>query len=423
MPNFARLIYRGIGKGTADRVAIQRRLVRQTGPRIIASSLRIFVMFGKLSFAIALLVSIVAGSVHADDALLEQLYGNGVHAYNQGDYRGAHDSLTAAIKGGTNDPRAYYFRGLAFLQLGRLPEATSDFKAGAELEVGDSLDVYPVNQSLERVQGRSRQILEQYRTVVHAAAIQRIEAERRVRYEQRAAAEQDVLRRIGPTELPPTGAAQPSGASSSPDASAAAPIEENPFSKPAADAVPESKTDDTKPSSRATPADEKNPFEAEPPKSEPAKPVPNSAPPSSDDPFGEPAPKAAPPANNHSAAPPSTAGKKSAAVQPTTGGLGSLFHAVASGLQSDKPAATAPNSAPVPDILRGILGNNQAPPTAQPPQQEPSVPVTGAEMPAAQPPAVTEQPQPSSPATQPANPAPQPSNPAEPPKNDDNPFN
>ena len=407
-------------------------------------------MFGKLSCAIALLISIGAGSVRADDALLEQLYGNGVHAYNHGDYLGANDSLTAAIKGGTNDPRAYYFRGLAFLQLGRLPEAASDFKAGAELEVGDSLDVYPVNRSLERVQGRSRQILEQYRTVVHATAIQRKEAERRVRYEQRAAAEQDVLRRVGPTELPSTGASQPSGAAAGPDT----PADENPFSKPAADAVPESKTDDTKPPEKAAPAEDKNPFEPAPAKSEPAKPAPSSVPPASDDPFGEPAPKAAPPANDHSAAPPAMTHPTSAAVKPTSGGLGSLFHAVASGLQSDKPAA-APNSTQVPDILRGILGNNQTPPAGapanspaaaadmsqppqagmppaatppaamppQPPQQEPSPPVAGGEMPAAQPPAATEQPQPSTPATQPANPAPQPSNPAEPPKNDDNPFN
>ena len=156
-------------------------------------------MLRKLGFAIGI-IWISAGSLHADDALLEQFYGNGVHDYYQGDYAGAQAALTAAIDGGTNDPRAYYFRGLTYLQLGRISEAEADFKTGAEREVGDSSGVYPVNRSLERIQGRSRQFLEQYRAVVHAAAVQRKEAERRARYEQRAAAEQDVLRRVQPTE-------------------------------------------------------------------------------------------------------------------------------------------------------------------------------------------------------------------------------
>ena len=151
-------------------------------------------MLRNFAFALAALMCISTGSSHADDALLEQFYGNGVHAYNQRDYLGAHAALTAAIKGGTKDPRAFYFRGLTYLELGRFPEAQADFQTGAELEVADSADFFPVNRSLERIQGRSRQMLEQYRNVVHATAIQRKEAERRARYEERAAAEQDVLR-------------------------------------------------------------------------------------------------------------------------------------------------------------------------------------------------------------------------------------
>ncbi len=159
-------------------------------------------MLRTLGFAIGIMLICVGSRLQADDALLEQFYGNGVHAYNQGDFRGAQDALTAAIKGGTNDPRAFYFRGLTYLQMGQVAEAQADFKGGAEREVGDSANFYPVNQSLERIQGRSRQFLEQYRTIVHAAAVQKKEAERRARYEERAAAEQDVLRRVQPTVLP-----------------------------------------------------------------------------------------------------------------------------------------------------------------------------------------------------------------------------
>ena len=161
-------------------------------------------MLRKLVLVASAVLCLVAVNLRADEVLLEQFYGEGVHAYNQGDYIGAYNSLSSAIKGGTNDPRAYYFRGLAYLKLGRDPEAKADFQAGAELEVGDSADVYPVNRSLERVQGSSRQVLEQYRTSVHAAAVQRREAERQVRYEQRAAAEQDVLRRVSPRSCHPT---------------------------------------------------------------------------------------------------------------------------------------------------------------------------------------------------------------------------
>jgi hypothetical protein len=376
-------------------------------------------MLRKLVFVAGTLMLFGTSSLQADDALLEQLYGSGVHAYNQGDFLTANTALSAAIKGGTNDPRAYYFRGLTYLKLGRDPEAKADFRAGAELEVGDSADVYPVNQSLERVQGRSRQVLEQYRTVVHAAAIQHKEVERQARYEQRAAAEQDVLRRVTPTELPPPSAAQPSSTEANPAATTPA-AEDNPFTKPPENGAgsPEKATNDNA-SEKAAPAEDKNPFQ-----SEPAKPAPKPSPATSNDPFSEPQPGTAPPAKNGTGATPTPTGQNSKqAVQPTPGGVGSLFRAVTKGMQTPEAAtavASGPVSPPVPAILQGIFGNDS---TATPP-------AAAAAPPAAAAPAVTAPaaiaPAGEMPATQPTTPAaetPQPNTPAQPAKDSDNPFN
>src|SRR5215467_7528961 len=158
-------------------------------------------MRGKIAVVVSFML-LCAGVVMADEVLLGQIYGTGVHAFNEGDYVGAYNVLTSAIKGGSQDPRAYYFRGLAYLRLGRDDEAKADFSRGAELEVADSVNEYPVNRSLERIQGKPRQLLEYYRLSVHAVAVQRQEAARQARYEQRAAAEQDVLRRVAPAQLP-----------------------------------------------------------------------------------------------------------------------------------------------------------------------------------------------------------------------------
>jgi hypothetical protein len=61
-------------------------------------------------------------------------YGNGVHAYNEGDYQCSYDELSRVIEAGSNDPRVFYFRGLAALKLGRMDEADADFQQGANLE-------------------------------------------------------------------------------------------------------------------------------------------------------------------------------------------------------------------------------------------------------------------------------------------------
>lgn len=124
------------------------------------------------------------GTAHAaDNEIIDQLYGSGVHAYFAGDFRSAYEHLTAAIQAETRDPRAYYFRGLALLRLGRPEQAEKDLAQGAALEADDEGKVFDVNRALRRVQGSARLLLEQFR---HQA---RVQAEVRRRQED--------LRRFG----------------------------------------------------------------------------------------------------------------------------------------------------------------------------------------------------------------------------------
>jgi hypothetical protein len=118
----------------------------------------------------------------AEDVMLSQLYGSGVHRYFAGDTTNAHSDFTAAITGGTNDPRPYYFRALSNLRMGRQYEAQADMQRGAELEAADVHGSFQVSKSLERVQGGSRQTLERYRKSARATAYARAEQLRRERY-------------------------------------------------------------------------------------------------------------------------------------------------------------------------------------------------------------------------------------------------
>ena len=135
------------------------------------------------------------------DAMPTELYSKGVHAYFDGEYAKASELLTVAIEGGTYDPRVYYFRGLAKFQLGQPEEARSDFLTGAEMELAGSPQYFPINRSLERVQGDSRQLLEETRAFAREEARRRELAYRKARYEALRLAEELVLRKPM-TDLP-----------------------------------------------------------------------------------------------------------------------------------------------------------------------------------------------------------------------------
>ena len=325
-------------------------------------------MCWKTRFAIAVGLSVFCGRALADEMVLEQIYGSGVHAFNDGDLAAASDAFTTAIKGGTNDPRAYYFRALTFLRLGREQDAKVDFEKGATLEAIDTSNVSLVSRSMERVQGRQRQMLEQYRTIVRAAALERKEATDRAVRQAVAQEERSVRRKIQPIELPSNpDASSGTGAAPSPGNTADA----NPFEQTAPAPMPEEKRGNPGPANNLQP--EVNPFASAPAKSNP-----KTSPPIEDNPFGDGPAKTTPkPAdsNNPFGEDPATPAPKSggrsppgdnstgAADKPAPGAIAGLFHAFVAGARPDEDAAP-PAGGPgmnLPAMIQGMMGGGPPP--------------------------------------------------------------
>jgi hypothetical protein len=98
-----------------------------------------------------------------------ELYGEGVHRFFARDYQGADQLLTSAIESGSQDPRAYYFRGLAREMFGG--GGDMDFEEGARLEAAGRSGPM-IGYSLSRVQGMSRSKLEKARRHARVQAAQ-----------------------------------------------------------------------------------------------------------------------------------------------------------------------------------------------------------------------------------------------------------
>ena len=122
---------------------------------------------------LCLAASFVSCSVQAQDAILSQYYGNGVHEFHSGDFVKAFEYLSKPINAKTEDPRPYYYRGLALIKMGRPEQAAQDFKSGAEQELKDTTGRYRIDFALERCQGPSRLTLEKTRLDARLAALQR----------------------------------------------------------------------------------------------------------------------------------------------------------------------------------------------------------------------------------------------------------
>jgi hypothetical protein len=157
---------------------------------------------------IALMMAITGGSLAAAEFVGEEpvavrsAIGDGMHAYYAGDYDRAYDALTNAIEAGTDDPRGYYFRGLAALRLGRTSEAEADFTTGADRELANG-SMRRVSLSLERVQGPDRLTLERFRARARLGALQRQREIYGRRYSTIEDASSDVRRRRRPEDIRP----------------------------------------------------------------------------------------------------------------------------------------------------------------------------------------------------------------------------
>lgn len=128
---------------------------------------------------------------------LARVYGIGVHAYYSRDHQRSYDDLTQAIEAGSNDPRVWYFRGLAARKLGRFDEAEADFSTAAAREA-EAVAEWDVARALERVQGADRMAIERHRMRAGVAKQQsRLRAAER-RYVETDRRQPEVQRQIRP---------------------------------------------------------------------------------------------------------------------------------------------------------------------------------------------------------------------------------
>ena len=157
---------------------------------------------------IVAVVTIASGALAAAEFVGEEplavrnAIGDGIHAFHAGDFDRAYDELTNAIEAGTDDPRSYYYRGLAALRLGRTSEAEADFTTGADRELATG-SMRRVSQSLERVQGTDRLTLERFRARARLGSLQRERDYHGRRYSTIEDASTDVRRRRRPEDIRP----------------------------------------------------------------------------------------------------------------------------------------------------------------------------------------------------------------------------
>ena len=65
---------------------------------------------------------------------LDEMYGQAVHSFFRGDRGHAEELLSEVIDAGSQDPRAFYFRGLC-QSYGGIDVSNPDFERAAQLEV------------------------------------------------------------------------------------------------------------------------------------------------------------------------------------------------------------------------------------------------------------------------------------------------
>lgn len=121
-------------------------------------------------FAALALGLIPIGSASAQTAILAEMYGRGVHAYNSGLNDEANQYLTMAIDNGIQDPRAYYFRGMSAYSAGNTQEAEADWQLGADMEASGRSNL-AIGRSLARFQGAGRIKLEEIRQRARLSAL------------------------------------------------------------------------------------------------------------------------------------------------------------------------------------------------------------------------------------------------------------
>ena len=127
---------------------------------------------------------------------VDHIYGKGVHAFFDQNYGEAVAILSQADELRSNDPRTYYFMGLAYLRQKKNELADQSFKKAAVLEFsGRSIRDYSVSESLRRIQGTERLHIEQIRSEERINAQKREQQIREARYGADNAVSREALRR------------------------------------------------------------------------------------------------------------------------------------------------------------------------------------------------------------------------------------
>lgn len=182
---------------------MQRQGAGVRGPRVTRGSAAYGRAVRAVVGSVVLLTALraVAAGLPGEDPLaIKDAIGRGIHAFHTGDFDRAYDDLTQAIEAGSDDPRVFYFRGLAALRLGRTGEADADFAAGAEREATDG-GTARVSRSLERVQGCDRLSLERHRARARLAGLQRDRQVAGRRYSTIEDPSSELLRRRRPEDV------------------------------------------------------------------------------------------------------------------------------------------------------------------------------------------------------------------------------
>lgn len=117
----------------------------------------------------------MGSSVHGQVSAIAQLYGEGVHRYFARDYMGAEQFLSRAIEAGSQDPRAFYFRGLSRSAFGG--DGVLDYEEGARLEASGRVGAN-IGLALTRIQGYERSKIEKARQDARLLAQQQRELAR-----------------------------------------------------------------------------------------------------------------------------------------------------------------------------------------------------------------------------------------------------
>ncbi|MDE0817573.1 MAG: tetratricopeptide repeat protein [Pirellulaceae bacterium] len=331
----------------------------------------------------------------AQDAQHRVLYGQGVHAYYNGDYESAVRYLTATISKDTDDPRSYYFRGLANAKLGNDEASLADLKKGAAIEALDDRGVYKISTALQRIQGQPRLQIEKLRKQARLELVAAEKVRLQARYEQQQSDEAVALRKPAAPSIPTD--AETTIRQSNPFApSNIAGVKSNPANVTSSKSNTIPGVDDKDPLANVqgnTPTPMPTPVPANPtppagnnPFAAGNKPVPaNPTPPVGNNPFApgnKPMPaNPTPPAGNNPFAPGNTPAPAANPAAPQAGGgggtLGSIFRSLNPfGGGSPEPNAE-PNAESPLDQLKNLIPGLGSAPGAAPAPPAPPIPAPG----------------------------------------------